>query len=145
MAQIHATCVALGSVGVLIRGPSGAGKSDLALRLIDGGAELVSDDYCELAAKDGKLLATPPAAIAGKIEMRGFGILELPYRPLAVIGLVIDLRPESEIARMPDTPACTIEGISVPNLMLNAFAASAAAKVRLLATALGAANTARQS
>jgi HPr kinase/phosphorylase len=133
MTHIHATCVVLGTVGVLIRGPSGAGKSDLALRLIDGGAELVSDDYCDVEALDGKLVATPPTAIAGKIEMRGFGIVEMPHRPVAAVGLVVDLLPESEIERMPEAPTCTIDGISVPKLMLNGFAASAAGKIRLLA------------
>ena len=35
---LHATCVQLGGVGVVLLGASGVGKSDLALRLIDAGA-----------------------------------------------------------------------------------------------------------
>ncbi|MFN3389305.1 MAG: HPr kinase/phosphorylase, partial [Allosphingosinicella sp.] len=42
---VHASCVAIGGRAVLIAGRSGSGKSDLALRLIDRGARLVSDDY----------------------------------------------------------------------------------------------------
>ncbi|MBA3881078.1 MAG: aldolase, partial [Sphingobium sp.] len=42
---LHVSCVAIGDRAVLIEGRSGAGKSDLALRLIDRGARLVSDDY----------------------------------------------------------------------------------------------------
>ena len=48
--QIHATCIALDGRGVLLRGPSGSGKSDMALRLIDAGAELVADDRVDLDA-----------------------------------------------------------------------------------------------
>lgn len=136
MALIHATCVALEKTGVLIRGPSGAGKSDLALRLIDGGARLVADDYCEAEAKFDHLIVTVPATIAGKIEMRGFGILTLPFHPEISVGLVVDLLPEAEIPRMPDQPTCTIEGVTLPRLYVNAFAASAAAKVRIVLSAL---------
>ncbi len=133
MALIHATCVAIAATGVLIRGASGAGKSDLALRLIDGGAELVADDYCEITVKDGHLVAAVPLNLAGKIEVRGFGIVPLPFCASAVVGLVVDLMPEADVERMPGTTTCTIEGVSIRRMELNAFAASAAAKVRIIA------------
>ena len=66
MALINGTCVALDGQGILIRGPSGAGKSDLALRLIDTGAQLVADDCGELALSGNTLTLTAPPAIAGK-------------------------------------------------------------------------------
>ena len=136
MGLIHATCVALGDTGVLIRGPSGAGKSDLALRLIDGGARLVADDYCNVEAKFERLIATVPATIAGKIEMRGVGIITLPFHPEISIGMVVDLMPEADIPRMPEQTTCTIEGVALPRLCLNAFAASAAAKIRMVVSTL---------
>ena len=37
---VHATAVRWQGRGILLRGPSGAGKSDLALRLIERGADL---------------------------------------------------------------------------------------------------------
>ena len=74
MILLHASCVAVDGLGVLIRGPSGAGKSDLALRLIDEGAELVADDYCEVEAIGGVLQAKAPALIAGRMEGRGHGL-----------------------------------------------------------------------
>ena len=69
--NIHAGCVVVGRKGVLLLGPSGAGKSDLALRLIDGGARLVSDDRTDLFVKDGKLQARAPASIAGLTTIPG--------------------------------------------------------------------------
>ena len=70
-ALVHASCVAIGGRAILLAGPPGAGKSDLALRLIDRGARLGSDDYTELRRVEGRLLARAPATIAGKIEVQG--------------------------------------------------------------------------
>ncbi|MHA1114324.1 MAG: HPr kinase/phosphorylase, partial [Alphaproteobacteria bacterium] len=79
MTLVHATCVSLWGAGILLRGPSGSGKSDLALRLIDGGAVLVADDQVSLELRDGGLFASPPAATAGKLEVRGVGIVTVPF------------------------------------------------------------------
>jgi serine kinase of HPr protein (carbohydrate metabolism regulator) len=137
MALVHATCVAVDGVGVLIRGAPGSGKSDLALRLIDAGATLVADDYCELAAVEaGPVTATAPAAIAGRIEMRGFGLLRLPHAAAAEIALVVDLSRSEEIERLPDRSTTRLEGRDVPWMRLDAFTASAAAKVRLAVRAI---------
>ena len=79
---VHGTCVALGPHGALLRGGSGSGKSDLALRFLALAAEqdlqprLVADDQVWVEAKgDGSLVASPPETIAGKIEVRGLGIV----------------------------------------------------------------------
>jgi serine kinase of HPr protein (carbohydrate metabolism regulator) len=126
---LHATCVAIGGQGVLITGPSGSGKSDLALRLIDRGAELVSDDGTMVEARDGTLMARAGPNIAGRIEARGVGILALPHRASAklALGIALDVVPE----RLPDDPLPTrrIEGIDLPCLALAPFEASAAFKV----------------
>ncbi len=131
MTLIHATCVAIDGVGVLIRGPSGSGKSDLALRLIDRGATLVSDDYCDVYPEDSCLMATAPAAIAGKLEVRGYGIVPLPCVDGVAIKLIADLRPKEDIERMPDSETCTIDGIAVRRMVLDAETHSAPAKIRL--------------
>src|SRR5207237_6122820 len=74
---VHASTVALDGRAVLITGPSGSGKSDLALRLLDRGFTLVSDDQT-IVRKDGdRLLASAPPTIAGKLEIRGIGIIEM--------------------------------------------------------------------
>lgn len=132
MTQIHASCVALDGCGVVLRGPSGAGKSDLALRLIDDGAELVADDRVELTAEDERLYATAPPALAGLLEARGIGILKTAYRPRAHVVAVIDLIGANEtIDRLPPRRTITLEGIVLPATRLAAFEASAPAKVRL--------------
>lgn len=126
---VHASCVAIGGRGVLIAGPSGAGKSDLTLRLIDAGAMLVSDDYTVLTARDGTLYAAPPATIAGRIEVRGIGIVELPFvRDVPVALWVESGTPE----RMPDAMTQVIAGIALPAYRLALLEASAPARLHLM-------------
>ncbi|SIT15145.1 HPr kinase/phosphorylase [Insolitispirillum peregrinum] len=128
---IHASCVALGDDGVLLRGPSGSGKSDLALRLIDQGAMLVGDDYCQYQARDGVLHASPQPTIPGLLEVRGLGIIRLPWRPEIPVRLIVDLTPDPQPERMPAPEQDQICGLSLPVVRLNPFQASAVAKVRL--------------
>ncbi|MGE7207156.1 HPr kinase/phosphorylase [Sphingomonas sp. NPDC019816] len=127
---VHATCVTIDEVGILLRGPSGAGKSDLALRLIDRGAMLVGDDYLHVTAEGGTLRAEVPAAIAGRIEVRGVGIVTMPYQSRAMIGLVIDLGEGED--RLPEPESVVIAGISLPCYRLNPLPASAPIKVELM-------------
>lgn len=132
MNNIHATAVILDGSGVLITGPSGAGKSDLAIRLIEAGGELVSDDRVLVRALHGRLAAHAPESIAGKLEVRGYGIVDVAHRREAQIDLVIDLKPRRDIERMPDPAVRVIEGIAVPVLELDGFESSAVAKIRLI-------------
>lgn len=131
MTLIHATCIALAGRGVLLRGPSGAGKSDLALRLIDGGALLVSDDQTAVERDGSGLLARPPATIAGLLEVRGLGLVRLPHLKCVSLHLAIDLVPPSQVERLPEPGAVELLGVSLPCLRLAPFEASATAKVRL--------------
>jgi HPr kinase/phosphorylase len=121
---VHASAVLAGARAILIRGPAGAGKSRLALGLIGAArcglipfARLVADDRLELEACHGRLLARPPPALAGLIEVRGLGIRRLAHEPVAVIGLVVDLAsPDAE--RLPGEAGQEIEidGIRLPHL-----------------------------
>jgi serine kinase of HPr protein (carbohydrate metabolism regulator) len=128
---VHASCVAVDGAGILLRGPSGSGKSDLALRLIDAGASLVADDQTWLAASAGRLVASAPAALAGKLEVRGLGIVTLPALPDVCVALIVDLVGRKAVDRLPPRRGCAVLGVSVPLLSLDPFDASAAAKVRL--------------
>ncbi|HEY1125088.1 MAG TPA: HPr kinase/phosphatase C-terminal domain-containing protein [Sphingobium sp.] len=127
---IHATCVAIGGNGLLLMGTSGSGKSDLALRLIDRGAVLVSDDYTALTVVHGQLHASPPTNIAGLLEIRHIGIVNLPYVidiPIA-LAIALDEKPE----RMPDQPAMIdLLGLSLPCMALAGPEASAPIKAEL--------------
>lgn len=131
MLVLHATTVDLDGIGVVLRGPSGSGKSDLALRLIDQGARLVSDDGTNIAVKDGRLLASPPETIRGKLEVRGLGIVEVPYTPECPVALIVDLVPLDRVERMPEPETESLEGIEVPSIRLCAFEVSAMAKIRM--------------
>lgn len=127
---IHASCVAIKGRAVLIEGRSGEGKSDLALRLIDRGAVLVADDQTICLRHDGKLLASPPATIAGRIEVRGLGILDMPHServPVDLLIVILDAPP-----RFPeDRRVRRIAGIDVPVLALAALEPSAPIKAEL--------------
>jgi serine kinase of HPr protein (carbohydrate metabolism regulator) len=128
---LHATCVAIDGDGVLIIGPSGSGKSDLALRLIDRGAALVSDDRCIVAADDsGMVRVSPPATLAGRIEVRGIGIVTMPYVADVVLALVVSL--EDDPPRMPDEgDSIAIARCPFPRLRLISGHCSAPVKVAL--------------
>jgi HPr kinase/phosphorylase len=109
-----------GTTGVLLRGPSGAGKSALAAALIARGATLIADDQVFLSACHGRLVAGVPFALAGRIEVRGLGIVSVPHEPAAVIHLIADLVADDAVERMPpDRGArCRILDIDVPHLTL---------------------------
>ena len=135
-ARIHATAVALpdaqvGDWAVLLRGPSGAGKSDLALRLIDRGAVLVSDDQTLLSVAGDRLLAAPPDTIAGQLEVRGLGIAALPHRSPVPVALLVDLHTAAQIERLPEPAEEVLAGIAVRRIDLDSAELSAPEKLRL--------------
>ena len=122
MRTVHASAVLVGARAVLIRGPSGSGKSRLALELLQAAARgalpfarLVADDRVLLLPENDRLIAQPPDSLAGLLEVRGLGILRLPYERAAVVGWVVDLGETPE--RMPAEDAnCTVRGVTLPRL-----------------------------
>ena len=135
---MHGSCVALLGKAVLLLGDSGAGKSDLALRLIDRGAFLVADDQVELSVDEGEVYAAPPDSIAGKLEVRGVGIMALPYKSGVPLALVVRLVGRENMERLPEGQTLEVAGVKVPLLALSPFDESTVAKIRLFLTSAGA-------
>lgn len=141
-ALVHGTCLAIDGAGVLLVGKPGAGKSDLALRLIDQPgcglsgrlrpARLVADDQVVVRRQGDALIASAPAALAGKLEIRGLGIAELAVDGEARLRLAVRLTPGAEIERLPDltTARMDILGLGLPLILLDPQNASAPARLR---------------
>ena len=133
---VHASTVALDGRAVLISGPSGSGKSDLTLRLLDRGFTLISDDQT-IVRKDGdQLLASAPPNIAGKLEIRGIGIVEMEMIDDVPVALLVELT--SDIQRLPDdSRERPILGVPLPLISIDAMTASAPSKVALALDRMG--------
>lgn len=159
--QLHASCIAINSKAVLILGESGSGKSDLALRLIDSGAKLVGDDQIVLTSPSllegegrgggqkstkttlssplptplpqGKreIIASPAAKLEGLLEVRGVGIMKLPYEMKVPVALTLKLVNANEVERLPEPQFFDCLGLQLPLLSLYAFDHSTPAKIRL--------------
>lgn len=121
---LHGACCTLRGGGILIRGESGAGKSSLALLLasLEDGA-FVADDRVVCDVGGGRVLARAHPALAGRVEVRGQGILKVAELGLAscaeaVLDLVVDL--VAVAPRLPDPPGSTdLLGIRLPRLALD--------------------------
>src|SRR6476620_2373922 len=133
---LHASTVASEGRAVLITGPSGSGKSDLALRMLDRGFTLVSDDQTIVKRDGDRLLATAPPTIAGKLEIRGIGIVEMDRVSDVPVALLIKLT--SDIQRLPDdSRERPILGVKLPLVSIDALTASAPSKVALALDRMG--------
>lgn len=129
-ARFHGSCVARDGAGVLLLGPSGAGKSDLALRLLGRGFVLVADDQVDVI--DG--FARAPTALAGLLEVRGLGIVRLPYLSDVKLSVVVALTDRCERLPFPERH----EELDLPLVRLSALQVSAPDRVALaLDCALG--------
>ena len=133
---VHASTVASEGRAVLITGPSGSGKSDLTLRLLDRGFILVSDDQTIVKRNGDQLIASAPPSIAGKLEIRGIGIVEMETVSDVPVALIVELT--SEIQRLPDdSRERPVLGVPVPLVSIDAMTASAPSKVALGLDRLG--------
>ena len=137
---LHGTCVSVGGEGVLILGEPGSGKSTLALRLIDEPgygisgvhlrSELVADDQVIVTRDQERLVASAPAALRGKLEIRGLGIVTLATAPAVPLALVVKLQDHPAIARLPHPATFDILGLATPLVEIDGKMPSAPARLR---------------
>jgi serine kinase of HPr protein (carbohydrate metabolism regulator) len=140
---VAGTTIARMGRAVLIRGAPGSGKSDLALRALTMPLQLpgetsaitfdlVSDDQTVIERCGGRIIARAPETIAGRMEIRGIGILDFPAISGADLVLVADARavmPE----RLPEAADMRTQLLDVPLMRvdISAIEASAVAKLAL--------------
>jgi HPr kinase/phosphorylase len=111
---LHGSAVALKDRGLLITGEPGAGKTTLATELIALGAGLVADDWVvlERGRAVGLVMSAPPP-IAGLVELRGIGLVRLPYTDQAPLLCIVDLDREPD-ERLPRPRGRRLLGIDCP-------------------------------
>lgn len=126
---LAATCLRWRAQGVLLEGASGAGKSDLALRLLDAGAQLVADDAVRIERVAARLVARP-AGLAGHLEVRGLGIYVVPHAAATALDLVVVLAAGPGV-RLPPPSRRRLLGVELPLIELDPQLASAVARIRL--------------
>lgn len=131
---IQGACVAIAGRGVLIEARDDLQRTDLLLRLLDRGAELVSDARTACTRRGDTLIAAP-AGTGGRVEIRGIGPVEMESLAevgVALIAVVLDAAP-----RLPeDRRFRNIAGIAVPVLALGPSEPAAPIKVEFALKAL---------
>ena len=128
--RIHSTSVVIDDNGVLILGDSGSGKSDLALRLIDNGATLISDDISICRKSSNNIYLHCPPEIKGLLEVREIGIITVPFVERIKLRLVVNLKSKNN-ERFPKNNYFRILGINIPLINIDAKNSSAVAKIKV--------------
>ncbi|MEM9501527.1 MAG: HPr kinase/phosphatase C-terminal domain-containing protein [Pseudomonadota bacterium] len=112
---IQASAVAIDGRALLIEGEPGSGKSSLALALIDRGAQLIGDDGVTLRLEGSQVRACPPPNIAGLLEIRNVGLVEVETAPPTPLALILSLHENAE--RLPESPTQrNVLGLAIPQL-----------------------------
>ena len=126
----HVTVLEIDGRGVLIHGASGSGKTSLAVELLYRCANcsiesaLVADDYAFVVRPPDAafLMASVPERTAGLIELRGFGVVEIPssrYKPETRLVLAVYLGTVDEAERVADPDRqLHFHGVGLPELAL---------------------------
>lgn len=131
-ALLHGSAVTFRGKGVLILGPSMSGKSDLALRLIDAGAVLIADDQVWIRHEGDHLCAGPHDRLSGLINLRGIGIMRMPFEE-GRLDLTVDLgQSDTALDPLPEPATASWFGVDLPKISLDPAASSAVARIRLV-------------
>lgn len=128
--RIHASCISIGSHGVLLLGPSGSGKSDLTLRLMSKGAMLVADDQVVLTRDEHHLLiASVDDSIRGLLEVRGVGLVRYPIAANIPVRLAVQLVERQEVEHIPSPASYKQLEVNIPLISLHGYDASTPEKI----------------
>ena len=120
----HGSVVIAADRGIMLRGPSGAGKSALALALLDWCkasnrfGRLVSDDQILLSRLGERIVAQAPSAIAGLMELRGFGPAKITFESRTILDLVVDLV-DAQAPRFQPDEMISLLDIDLPYLAID--------------------------
>ena len=128
--NFHSTSVVVEDLGIMIIGKSGSGKSDLALRLIDSGAMLISDDLTICKKSGNFLYLNSHKETRGLLEVREIGIMTVPYIDNIKLALVVELT-DIDFKRSPGEISCKVLGIRVPKIKILGRESSAVAKIKI--------------
>lgn len=128
---VHGTTVEIEGFGVILLGESGVGKSDLALRLMDHGALLVSDDQTIVSLHKGTIWASAPKTIQGQIEIRQIGVQHVPFVKQSPLFFAVQLTLDC-VDRMPERQILSYFEKELPLYHLHPHEASTPAKIRFL-------------
>ncbi len=128
--RVHGTSIALEDNGVLIVGRSGSGKSDLALRLIDSGGTLISDDQTLCLKRKNEIFLFSIKEIYGLLEVRGMGIIKVPYIENVKMKIIVSLvKTKSKQSNFKNKKK--LFGLNFPYLEIDPNEISAVAKIKL--------------
>lgn len=112
-----ASCISIGGAALLISGESGIGKSELALALIDRGAQLISDDHTALRLENGRIVASSAPNISGLLEVRNLGLVQMEPGPDCPVVLLIELN-RAAPRWIERSQQRVILGVGIPEILL---------------------------
>ena len=125
--SLHGNCLWVNETGVLILGNSACGKTGLTLAMINSGrGTLVADDRVIINRLHKILMARPPEALQGIMQIHGIGIVEFDYMAPVPLHLIIELVPREDVPLIAEKSEKEIEGLSLPLLRLAGHEASSA-------------------
>jgi HPr kinase/phosphorylase len=76
----------------------------------------VGDDRVYLENRAGRVIVRPARQLAGLLEIRGTGIVRVPFEAAAVVGLVIDLGQPADRMPAAESRKAVLEGVVLPRL-----------------------------
>jgi serine kinase of HPr protein (carbohydrate metabolism regulator) len=99
--------------------------------LIPVSAVLVSDDQVFASVLETGIELQAPAPILGNIEVRGLGLVEVPYTERANLTLLVDIVAPSDVVRLPEDRTERVLGFEIPLITIAPFENSAPLKLLL--------------